>query len=153
MELAPPHVAYQKIMADQFDYLTADLDSPLAMCKTDLTAMQFADNTFDVITCFHVLEHIPDDMKAMQELRRCLKSDGVALINVPFRTDISQTVEFNEPDPLLSMHVRDYGTDVIVRLVKAGFDVEVVECLKYIPPTLAEQANMGGGLLLFVCRK
>ena len=58
------------------DYLSGDLSSPLAMVPMDITDIQYPDNSFDAILCLHVLEHVPDDRKAMRELFRVLKPGG-----------------------------------------------------------------------------
>jgi SAM-dependent methyltransferase len=55
------------------DYITADLNSPFADRKIDITAIPFEDETFDCVLCSHVLEHVPDDRKAMREIYRILK--------------------------------------------------------------------------------
>ena len=68
-------------------YLTADLYERSAMVKMDITNINFPDDSFDVIYCSHVLEHIPDDRRAMLELRRVLKSSGWAVIMVPINTE------------------------------------------------------------------
>jgi ubiquinone/menaquinone biosynthesis C-methylase UbiE len=49
----------------------------LADVKADICDLPFEDNQYDVILCNHVLEHIPDDTKAMQELYRVLKPGGI----------------------------------------------------------------------------
>jgi SAM-dependent methyltransferase len=72
-------------------YLTADLFSPAAMVKMDITDIQYGDDTFDVIYCSHVLEHVPDDRRAMREFRRVLKPHGWAVLLVPIV--ISRTFE------------------------------------------------------------
>jgi SAM-dependent methyltransferase len=68
-------------------YLTADLRNPSAMIKMDITNIEYPEETFDVIICNHVLEHIIDDGKAMGEFKRVLKSGGVLIIMVPIRTE------------------------------------------------------------------
>jgi SAM-dependent methyltransferase len=110
-------------------YLTADLMSPRAMVKMDITAIQFPDATFDVIYCSHVLEHVPDDRRAMREFCRVLKPDGWAILLVP----ITATQTFEDPsvvDPAERLrlfgqedHVRRYGPDYVDRLQDAGFNV------------------------------
>lgn len=59
--------------ADCIDYLSADLSSPTAMVRMDITDIQYPDGSFDVIYCSHVLEHVSDDKRAMRELHRVLK--------------------------------------------------------------------------------
>ena len=62
------------------DYLTADLQSPHCMVKMDITDIRYSDHSFDVIYCSHVLEHLPNDRKAMRELEHMLKPDGWAVL-------------------------------------------------------------------------
>ncbi len=105
------HFAPEKILTQLFrsytsiDYLSADLNPAKAMVKQDITGTTFNDNAFDIIFCAHVLEHIPDDGKAMRELRRILKPDGFAILQVPIKDhfngrDITTTYEdFSITDP------------------------------------------------------
>src|ERR1041385_5412258 len=73
LEVAPLKVFSDRFKRDRnLDYLSADLSSPLAMVKMDLTSIDYPDNSFDAIYCSHVLEHIPDDRSAMRELFRVL---------------------------------------------------------------------------------
>ena len=67
---------------DNLNYTTADLYSPLVDIKADICNLPFDDNTFDTIFCNHVLEHIPDDTKAMKELYRVLKKGGTGIFQV-----------------------------------------------------------------------
>jgi len=66
------------------NYLTADLNSPLANIKMDIRNINFPSKYFDAIICNHVLEHIEDDRKAMSELYRVLKPNGWAILQVPY---------------------------------------------------------------------
>ena len=116
----------------EYDYLSIDLDGKKAMMAMDLTAMTFDDNSFDAIVCNHVLEHIPDDKKAMKELFRVLKPGGWASLQVPIKGDITQEdLSITEPKERLRLygqedHVRYYGRDFIGRLKEAGFDVRSI---------------------------
>lgn len=112
-------------------YLTADLFDPNAMVRMDVTAIQFEDNFFDVIICNHVLEHVPDDRRAMAELYRVMKPGGWGILQVPLSPLLDRTYE----DPSIvsesareqafgqSDHVRIYGFDYRSRLEEAGFEV------------------------------
>jgi 2-polyprenyl-3-methyl-5-hydroxy-6-metoxy-1,4-benzoquinol methylase len=72
--------SFYKLFRNQnLDYTTTDLFSPLADVKADICNLPFEDNQYDVILCNHVLEHIPDDTKAMQELYRVLKPGGMVI--------------------------------------------------------------------------
>lgn len=117
------------------DYTTTDLESPLADVKADICNLPFEDNTYDVILCNHVLEHIPDDTKAMQELYRVLKPNGMAILQIPQELDRETTFEddsitdkkerakiFGQYD-----HVRIYGRDYFDKLRRIGFKVEAVD--------------------------
>ena len=70
-----PEQAFYKLFRNlkNIEYTTTDLFSPLADVKADICNLPFEDNSYDIIFCNHVLEHIPDDTKAMQELYRVLK--------------------------------------------------------------------------------
>ena len=115
------------------NYLTADLYDPRAMVKMDITNIEYPSETFDIIYCSHVLEHVQDDRKALREFHRTLKSNGWAILNVPIGAE--QTIEdarITDPGERLRVfgqedHVRIYGPDYIDRLNEAGFDVEVIK--------------------------
>ncbi len=110
------------------DYLSVDLDSPYAMRHCDITAIPEPDASFDVVICNHVLEHIPDDRKAMRELRRVLKPGGLAVLQHPIhdRPDTFEDQSIVSPDERLRVfgqedHVRIYGWDFVDRLRDVGF--------------------------------
>ena len=129
------HVAPEKCFVEPLrerlgeGYLTADLASPRAAIKMDVMAIPFPDESFDVIYCSHVLEHVPDDRRAMREFHRVLKRDGWAVLLVPIIA--KQTIEdpsIVDPQERLRIfgqedHVRRYGPDYVDRLRDAGFDV------------------------------
>ena len=101
------------------DFVSIDLDSPLAMIKMDITNLQFEDNFFNVILCSHVLEHIKEDLVAMKELFRVLKPNGWAIIQAPI--DYNRKKTFEDPNVILPKdrrclfgeenHFRIYGQD------------------------------------------
>ncbi len=121
-------------------YISIDLENPIAMMKMDITDLKFNDSSFDCVLCLHVLEHIEDDRKAMKELYRVLKPNGWAILQVPILRD--KTFE----DPSIKIreqrlkyfgqedHVREYGLDFKDRLKKAGFQVEVETLKEDISP-------------------
>lgn len=114
-------------------YVTADLRPEGVDVACDITRLPFEDASFDAILCSHVLEHVPDDRRAMRELRRVLRPGGWALVMVPFSHELAQTLE----DPAIVTpaqrraaywredHLRLYGRDLPRRLQEAGFDVTV----------------------------
>jgi ubiquinone/menaquinone biosynthesis C-methylase UbiE len=101
------------------------------MVKMDITDIQYPDNSFDVVYCSHVLEHVPDDRKAMRELARVLKPTGWAILAVPifnektFEDPTITSPEERERVFRQSDHVRIYGRDFVDRLRESGFDVTV----------------------------
>ena len=84
MHIAPEQ-CFLKLFKKQrnLEYITADLESPIADVKADICNLPFEDNSFDLIFCNHVLEHIPNDKKAMQELFRVLKKGGFGIFKIP----------------------------------------------------------------------
>jgi SAM-dependent methyltransferase len=113
-------------------YVTADLTDPEVMVRIDITNIDFPAESFDVIYCSHVLEHVADDRKAMRELRRVLKRDGWGVLQVPIRPGVTyEDPTIVDPQERLRAfgqedHVRQYGDDFADRLREAGFDVQVV---------------------------
>lgn len=120
---------------ENLKYTTTDLLSPIADVKADICNLPFEDNSYDVILCNHVLEHIPDDTKAMQELFRVLKSGGYGVFQIP--QDLSRSKTF-EDDTITDKkerakifgqydHVRVYGRDYFDKLRSIGFKVNEVD--------------------------
>lgn len=132
------HIAPEKCIEVLFKkrlgryYLTADLLNPRAMVKMDVCNIQYPDDSFDVIYCSHVLEHVADDRQAMKELYRVLGRDGWAIINVPItRAQTFEDASIVSPEGRLKAfgqedHVRSYGIDYVDRLREAGFSVDVI---------------------------
>lgn len=118
---------------DNLDYTSADLFSPIVDVKADILDLPFADNSFDVIVCNHVLEHIVDDRKAMSELYRVMKPGGWGILQVPMKNSLEKTYEdFTITDPKERQkhfgqydHVRWYGMDYFDRLRSVGFQAEI----------------------------
>lgn len=122
---------FEKIHGDQ--YITADIESPLAKVKMDIHNIPFSENTFDVVLCNHVLEHVQNDHKAMSEIRRVLKHGGFAILQVPLFFPLEETTfeDFSITDPRAREkafgqddHVRRYGKDYPKRIGQAGLKAE-----------------------------
>lgn len=141
------------------DYITADIESPLAKVKMDIHTMPFAANTFEVVLCNHVLEHVNDDIAAMKEIARVLKPGGFAIMQVPFFHPIPDTTV---SDPSITDrrtreklfgqddHVRRYGKDYAKRIEQAG--LRAIED-DFVTTLTAEQRTRYGlvdGEIIFV---
>ena len=91
------HIAPEQCFLDKFkkqknlDYTTGDLVSPIADIHFDLHDIPLGDNTYDVIFCNHVLEHVEDDHKCMTELFRIMKPGGWVIFQVPIDSTITET--------------------------------------------------------------
>jgi SAM-dependent methyltransferase len=142
LHIAPePALARHLSRQPQLRYVSGDLMSPLAAMVLDVTDIPFPDDRFDVILCSHVLEHVQDDRRAMQELHRVLRPGGWAVLQVPIEADRARTYEdpavvtaeerlriFGQDD-----HVRIYGRDYTDRLEAAGFRVAAVGYAERLP--------------------
>ncbi|EAQ42574.1 class I SAM-dependent methyltransferase [Polaribacter sp. MED152] len=146
---------------DNLEYITSDLESPIADVKADICDLPFKDNEFDVVFCNHVLEHIPDDTKAMQELFRVLKNGGFGIFQIP--QDLSRAITFEDNSITDKKqraeifgqydHVRVYGRDYFNKLRKIGFRVDEVDYTKKIAPEKLERFCLMKGEILPVCYK
>lgn len=147
-----PEIQFEKTFSDVLGagYITADLLNPKVKVKMDITDIQYPDAHFDVIYCSHVLEHVPNDRKAMHEFARVLKPDGWAAIMVPYFPERGGTFEdFSVTDPSERLrlfgqedHVRIYGNDVVDRLSNAGFEVSVVRKQDFLSSQEIAQFNL-----------
>jgi len=133
------HVAPERMLErylsglKRLEYTTADLSGKNVMVKMDITDIPYSDNFFGGIICNHVLEHIPDDRRAMRELHRVLEPGGWAILQVPMSKFLTKTLE--DPSVVTDAdrervygqcdHVRVYASDYVDRLTSVGFAVEV----------------------------
>lgn len=143
------HVAPELCYIDRFealeklDYTTADIESPLAKVKMDIHDIPFEADTFDVIFCNHVLEHVRDDHRAMTEMLRVLKPGGWAILQIPIfhplRDETYEDPTITDPKQREKAfgqddHVRMYGKDYPKRIRNAGFDVSEVDLWQKLNP-------------------
>jgi predicted SAM-dependent methyltransferase len=143
------------------DYLSADLCSPRAMVKMDITDIKYGDDCFDVIICNHVLEHIPGDRKAMSELYRVLKPGGWSILQVPISLSLDKTYEdptvqtAEEREKLFGQcdHVRIYAKDYKERLEKAGFSVETYSFTEEFGEHYSHVYGLVKDEVLYICSK
>jgi hypothetical protein len=154
-----PEAALTKRFASipQMNYLSADLYDPRAMITMDICNIQFADHTFDLIYCSHVLEHVANDGQALREFQRILKPTGAAVILVPIIAEstsedptVTDPVErerrFGQHD-----HVRAYGPDVIERIAEAGFYVRAIKTEDLASPDEIRRFDVDPGEMIFLC--
>jgi SAM-dependent methyltransferase len=160
------HIAPEYCFIDKFtqmknlDYITADLESPLAKVKMDIHQMPFGDSEFDVVFCNHVMEHVDDDIQSMKEIVRVLKPGGWAIIQSPLE-DRDTTFEdkslktpkerervFGQDD-----HVRAYGRDYGKRLESAGFKVKADHYNQELPEAVKKRYALPEYEDIYVCYK
>lgn len=162
LHFAPEQAFYKRFRNQKnLDYTTTDLFSPLADVKADICNLPFEDNVYDVILCNHVLEHIPDDTKAMQELYRVLKPGGMGIFQIP--QDLSRAVTFSD-DSITDEkerakifgqydHVRVYGRDYFDKLRSIGFKVIEEDYTAKLSPEQVEKYCLAKGEIIPVCFK
>lgn len=162
LHFAPEQAFYKRFRRlKHLDYTTTDLESPLADIKADICNLPFEDNSYDIILCNHVLEHIPDDTKAMQELYRILKPGGFGVFQIP--QDLNRELSF-EDDSITDKkerakifgqydHVRVYGRDYFDKLASIGFKVEAVDYTSQLSAAEITTYCLAQGELIPVVRK
>ena len=158
-----PEQCFHKTFKKQknLDYVTGDLVSPIADLHFDLHDIPLEANSFEVILCNHVLEHVDDSHKCMQELHRVMKPGGWGIFQVP----LDQSREVTYEDPSITSpeerekhfwqkdHVRLFGRDYPKKLEAAGFTVERVMMQEEVGKKLSERYRLSTNEELFICRK
>lgn len=162
LHFAPEQAFYKRFRKlKNLEYITTDLESPLADVKADICNLPFENASFDVIFCNHVLEHIPDDTTAMQELFRILKPGGWGVFQIP--QDLSRASTY-EDDSITDKkertkifgqydHVRVYGRDYFDKLRSVGFEVEEILYQKNLTPKNIDKYRLSPDEVLPVVRK
>lgn len=161
------HVAPERCFIDMFekapniDYVTADLLSPWAKVHFDVHAIPFPDNSFDVVIANHLLEHVQDDHRVLQEFHRVMKVGGWGIFQVP----MDESWEHTQEDPFLTDpvererrfgqkdHLRMYGHDYEERLRRAGFEVHMVRLGEALPHIDFKRFAVSPGDLIPLCYK
>lgn len=170
-ELSLLHFAAEKCLHKKLSanknlrYETADLMNQFLATievkpkhRMSVTDIQFEDNSFDVLICNHVLEHVPEDIKAMQEIFRVLKSGGFAILQVPINLNSDDTLEDKKLSPDerrveygAADHLRFYGEkDYIARLEKVGFEVTASDHVKTLD---ADKHILDKNERIYCCKK
>ena len=158
-----PEQCFHPIFKKQknLDYITADIVSPIADLHFDLHDIPLKDNSFDIIFCNHVLEHVEDDHQCMKELYRVMKKGGWGIFQVPiyFNNKITfedskiispkdREIHFWQKD-----HVRLYGLDYPNRLEKAGFKIDVFDPKDSLSEIDHEKLRLNSLELIFIASK
>jgi SAM-dependent methyltransferase len=141
------------------EYIGGDLDPPQGAIRLDLTDIALKPDSVDIVICSHVLEHVPEDARAMREMRRVLRPGGSALIMGPVEYDRPATFE----DPTItspaaravafgqSDHVRLYGADFDQRLRDAGFMVDANRYGGQLSADEVARYGLARDEILYVC--
>ena len=161
------HIAPELCFMDVFEkmenleYITGDLESPLAKVKMDVLDIPFDANTFDVVFCNHVMEHVDSDIKAMAEIHRVLNPGGWAIIQSPVYPYLEKTLE----DPAITNpkerekiygqndHLRKFGRDYGERLRRAGFKVTEDDYLNELSEEVKKRYALPTEEIIYFCEK
>ena len=162
------HIAPELCFIKRFEalhgenYITADIESPLAKVKLDVLKMPFDENEYDVVFCNHVMEHVSNDFKAMAEIMRVLKPGGWGIVQIPLYHPLADTTF--EDSTIISAtakekafgqrdHVRLYGKDYINRLESVGLVAEEVWLTKELAPEVVKNQGFPLDEPIFYIRK
>jgi len=131
---APENIILQKLSNFGFkgrtrttDRFRTDVNYP----NEDIQNLSFKKGTFSVILCNHVLEHIPDDRKAIMECSRILRLGGIALFTVPGDFSKKDTWVFDMPDN--NGHYRHYGMDIVNKFEGSFAEVKAIDMSEISP--------------------
>jgi ubiquinone/menaquinone biosynthesis C-methylase UbiE len=162
LHIAPEQCFYKLFKSQEnLNYTTGDYNSPIADIHFDLHNAPFNDNSFDVIFCNHVLEHVEDADKCMRELYRIMSPGGWGIFQVPLDTARQTTYEdktiTSEADRELHFwqkdHVRLFGLDYKDKLAAAGFLVKADDFINTLSPELIDRYRLPAGELIYFCTK
>ena len=162
LHFAPEQAFYKRFKKlENITYTTTDLNSPIADVKADICQLPFGDDSYDVILCNHVLEHIPDDTKAMEELHRVLKPGGWGVFQIPQDLNREKTFEDNaitdrkERARIFGQydHVRIYGRDYFNKLRSIGFKVDEINYTEALGTNAIAKFRLASGEIIPLVRK
>ncbi len=162
LHIAPEQCFHGRFKALQnIEYVTGDLESPLAEHHFDLHDVPFDSNSFDAVICNHVMEHVEDDARCMRELYRVLRPGGWAVMQVPI--DYSRAVTYEDPEITSPEerekhfwqkdHLRLYGRDYPERLAAAGFKVKEDDFVKALGEEKAERHRLQSQEIIYFLTK
>lgn len=161
LHFAPEEILFKKLSTIEGEYIDGDINTANARFLIDITSIPYDDNYFDVIICCHVLGHVPDEPKAIQEMKRVLDPNGVALVMTVMDISSENTVEdptIKTPQQRLKKYgendlTRLHGLDFGKRLRKEGFTVEEIDYRKTFTEADQQRYSLGNGQreVIFKC--
>lgn len=158
-----PEQCFHKTFKEQknLNYLTADLESPIADMHFDLHEIPLENDRFDIIFCNHVMEHVEDAHKCMSELHRVMKPGGWGIMQVP--QDFTRETTYEDPSITSPEdrekhywqkdHVRLFGKDYPQWLEKAGFTVTEFRKEDYYSQEKIERYRLHKEEILYIVHK
>lgn len=161
LHFAPEGFAKEiKSICGENEYITVDITPGRADFVADITDLQFSDEHFEYIICNHVMEHVVNDKKGFAEMGRVLKPEVTLIFSVPIHWD-KETLEdeniksdedrrkyYGQED-----HVRYYGKDIIERLRRAGFSVQILFSNEIMNEDEINKFGCLSGDSVFLCKK
>ena len=162
------HIAPEACFIRRFEklhgaqYITADIESPLAKVKMDIHDIPFEPNTFDVVLCNHVLEHVRNDIRAINEIHRVLKPGGFAILQIPFFSPVGDSTfedatitDKREREKIFGQddHVRRYGKDYPTRISKGGLNPFEDSFVNELPEATRKKFGLAKGEIIYGGRK
>ena len=161
------HIAPEQCFLSRFKklnhlkYISTDLSSPIVDIQANIKNLPFEDNSFDIVLCNHVLEHIDDDRQALKEIHRVLRKGGWGIIQVPLDQDRKETFE---DDSITSKkertqifgqydHLRIYGLDYFDLLRSIGFVVEPIPYASQLSDSEIDKFRLQKEEILPIVRK
>ncbi len=162
LHIAPEQPFYKKFRkADNLDYTTGDIVSPLADIHFDIMNIPLPADTYDWVICNHVLEHVENDIDAMKQILKILKPGGKAIMQVPINYSYIETHEdltITDPKEREKVfgqydHVRWHGLDYPDRIKKAGFKVEEFNVTNHLSNELIERYRLDKREVLYLALK
>lgn len=163
LHIAPEQCLSTIFKKSDLEYIDGDINAALARNVVDITQIQYPNDYFDFIICSHVLGHIPDERKAIQELKRVAKPDGMVLIMTLLDTNSELTFEdsdlttneerlryYGEED-LCRLH----GLDFAKRIEREGFKVSQIDYRIQLGSEVSKKFSLGDGKreIIFNCTK
>lgn len=164
LHFAPENCLSRKLSSiENVVYVDGDINPANANNIIDITDINYDDSFFDLIICSHVLGHVPAEKRAIQEMKRVLKKDGIAIVMTLIDSNRQDTFEdetivdardrlkyYSEAD-LCRLHGLDFGD----RLRKQGLKVEEIDYRKRFSEKDQKRMSLGNGNreIIFRCEK